>query len=67
MAPRGLKSSKKDKKQADWVEGGLQGATLVLSLVTAAAEVAPIPYLKQAAGTTLKILTTVQVCIYGSQ
>jgi len=66
MAPRGLKSSKKDKRKSEWVEGGLQGATLILSLVTAAAEVAPIPYLRQAAGTTLKILTTVQVRIYGS-
>jgi len=64
MAPKGLKSTKKDKKHAEWIEDGIQGATLVLSLVTAAAELAPVPYLKQAAGTTLKIITTVQVYMH---
>jgi len=64
MAPRGLKPFKKDKKPNDWVEGGIQGATLGLPLVT---DLAPIPYLEEAVGTTVKILTTVQVCMSGFQ
>jgi len=66
MVPKGLKSSKKDKPN-DWVEDGIQGSTLVLPLITEAAELAPIPYLKEAARSTLKILTTVQACIPASQ
>jgi hypothetical protein len=64
MAPKGLKAGK--KKPIDWVETGIQGTTLALSLVNDAAQYAPVPYLRQAAGTTLKILSLVQVCISGA-
>jgi hypothetical protein len=59
MAPRASKSLNKDKKTIDWTEGGIQGTTITFSLITAAAKLAPTPDLKQAAGTTLKIINRV--------
>jgi len=66
MAPKASKSSNKGKKSTNWVDNSIQGTTLVLSLVVEAAKYAPFPYLNQAAGTTLKIINTIQVCISGS-
>jgi hypothetical protein len=37
--------------------------SVINQILREAAQYAPVPYLKQAAGTTLKILTTVQVCL----
>jgi len=62
MAPKGLgTTSKREKKKGlDWVEASVNGGVLILSLVKEAAEFAPVPFLKQAAGTTLRIVNTVQ-------
>ncbi|KAJ3512501.1 hypothetical protein NLJ89_g3485 [Agrocybe chaxingu] len=62
MASKGFmgKGKKKKEKGTDWLEAGVQGGAILLALVKEAAEFAPIPYLKIAAGTTLKIVTTVQ-------
>ncbi|CAA7270604.1 unnamed protein product [Cyclocybe aegerita] len=62
MASKGFmgKGKKKREKGTDWFEAGVQGGTILLALVKEAAEFAPVPYLKIAAGTTLKIVTTVQ-------
>ncbi|KAJ3507991.1 hypothetical protein NLJ89_g6001 [Agrocybe chaxingu] len=58
-------SSKNRKKaskhnRTDKLDAAIQAGTLLLALVKEAAEFAPIPYLKIAAGTTLKIVNTVQ-------
>ncbi|KAF8956485.1 hypothetical protein BDZ97DRAFT_1925493 [Flammula alnicola] len=44
----------------DWVDMSLQGSAVMLALVTEAANFAPVPFLRQAAGTTLQIVKTVQ-------
>jgi len=67
MAPKFSSSSNKDKKTIDYAEDGIQETTMALSLVTAAAELAPTPYLRRAAGTTLKIINTAHVRTFGSQ
>lgn len=62
---------KKKKHQGDketdainWADFVVQGASVTLALVKEAAEFAPIPGLKQAAGTTLQILSTIEVSSY---
>ena len=66
MAPKGPqpdtgKKSKKKKEGFDWFEASINGGSLILGVLKEAAEFAPVPFLKQAAGTTLKIVSTVQV------
>jgi len=55
------KKPKKKKPGFDWFEASVNGGSLILGVLKEAAEFAPVPFLKQAAGTTLKIVSTVQV------
>jgi len=54
-----------DTQQSDgrftWFETTVNGGVTILSLIRDAAAVAPIPYLKQAAGLTVNIIGIIQV------
>ncbi|KAF9477579.1 hypothetical protein BDN70DRAFT_880967 [Pholiota conissans] len=65
MAPTffGKKKKPQDNRETegiDWADFVIQGASVTLALVKEAADFAPIPGLKQAAGTTLQILSSIQ-------
>ena len=71
MSPKGIhKSGKKDKKKRDddfdWFQASVNGGVLILQGVQQAAQLAPVPFLQQAATATLQIVSTVQVRIIGS-
>ncbi|KDR86116.1 hypothetical protein GALMADRAFT_235354 [Galerina marginata CBS 339.88] len=50
----------KDKSSTDWKDASIEGGILLLTLVQEAAAFSPVPWLKQAAGTTVRIVQTVQ-------
>ncbi|PPQ79736.1 hypothetical protein CVT25_003303 [Psilocybe cyanescens] len=52
-------TSRKDHG-TDWIEATINGGSVLLNIVREASSVAPVPYLKQAAGVTLKIVEIVQ-------
>jgi hypothetical protein len=63
----GKKRKSKDDRETDgldWADFVRQGASVTLALVKEAADFAPVPGLKQAAGTTLQILAIIQVWIH---
>lgn len=45
----------------DWLNTAVNGGSLLLTIVSDASKFAPIPFLQQAAGTTVKIAQAVQV------
>ncbi|KAF4611968.1 hypothetical protein D9613_004559 [Agrocybe pediades] len=51
---------KTDSTKANWFETSVNGGVLLLGVLQDAAGLAPVPYLKQAAGVTLKIIEAVQ-------
>ncbi|KAF4611547.1 hypothetical protein D9613_004497 [Agrocybe pediades] len=51
---------KTNSTKANWLEMSVNGGALLLGIVRDAAGFAPIPYLKQAAGVTLRIVEVVQ-------
>ncbi|CAA7263498.1 unnamed protein product [Cyclocybe aegerita] len=59
-SPSSRKKKSSKRNRTDKLDAAVQAGTLLLALVKEAAEFAPIPYLKIAAGTTLKIVNTVQ-------
>lgn len=66
MAQRlfGKKRKSQDDRETDgldWADFVRQGASVTLALVKEAADFAPVPGLKQAAGSTLQILAVIQV------
>lgn len=56
-------NSKKKKHPANfnWFESSVNGGVVVLAIIRDAAAMAPLPYLRQAAGMTIHILTMIQV------
>ncbi|KAF8958241.1 hypothetical protein BDZ97DRAFT_2078671 [Flammula alnicola] len=65
MAPKLTTTATKNRKEKktqtiDWRDASLQGGTVLLTLVHEAASVAPVPYIRQAAGATLQIMAAVQ-------
>ncbi|KAF8167127.1 hypothetical protein B0H34DRAFT_680351 [Crassisporium funariophilum] len=51
---------KSKSARTDWRDATVNGSAVILALIKEAAEFAPVPYLKQAAATTLFILNTIQ-------
>ncbi|KAF9555588.1 hypothetical protein CPC08DRAFT_124297 [Agrocybe pediades] len=54
------RGQKTDSTKANWFETSVNGGVLLLGVLQDAAGLAPVPYLKQAAGVTLKIIEAVQ-------
>ncbi|KAF9538967.1 hypothetical protein CPC08DRAFT_824593 [Agrocybe pediades] len=52
---------KNNSTKANWLETSFNGGALLLSIVSDAAGLTPVPYLKQAAGLTLRIIEAVQL------
>ncbi|KAF9522356.1 hypothetical protein CPB83DRAFT_840547 [Crepidotus variabilis] len=50
----------KGKETSDWFDTTVNGANIILSALRDASALAPVPYLQQAAGSTLTIIQTIQ-------
>ena len=55
------KPTKKHKGNFNWFETAVNGGAVILAVIRDAAAMAPIPYLRQAAGMTVNIINTIQV------
>ncbi|KAF8185717.1 hypothetical protein BJ912DRAFT_972966 [Pholiota molesta] len=54
-----MAAANKNRNLPSWTDAGLQGGSFLLTIVQSAAQLAPVPYLQQAAGSALFIINTV--------